>query len=189
MTLFTSYGVYEVICLDTAVAFFPDVFNLLLSVNSWLTYSSLRIRTVVVLWSHTHTSPPRCYRAGFKGFKVNIMGLSGKRMSSKVLCTSTWRCFSTLKFSSICRDMRCSFMPWNHRTWWKVSVCLTWMRKICISASAILRPKHWRGPKPKPRLLKYCVSVLSQRDGWYCSGRKNTFGSLPIAYRPNWTRV
>lgn len=55
------------------------------------------------------SSQGRCYRSFPRGFKVNIMGLSGKRMSSKVLCTSTWRCFSTLKFSSICntQDKAC----------------------------------------------------------------------------------
>lgn len=139
--------------------------------------------------------PSRRYRPPLRGFSVSIIGFSGKRMSSKVLFTSTCRCFSTLKFSSICEDDRyeSGLVQENKHAQskfdWRSTTCLTWMRKICISVSAILRPRHWRGPKPKPRLLKYCVSVLSQRDGWYCSGRKNTLGSRPIAYRPNCTRV
>lgn len=141
-----------------------------------------------------------CYRLACRGFRVNIIGLSGKRMSSKVLLTSMLRCFSTRKFSSICKSYKKEREFKNFissaevqlnvvKLLFPVCVCLTWIRKICISASAILRPKHCRGPKPKPRLLKYWVPVLSQRDGWYCSGRKNTLESLPIAYRPNWTKV
>lgn len=70
---------------------------------------------------------PRCYRPELKGFKVNIIGLSGRRMSSKVLCTSTWRGFSTRKFSSICRNTRRAFMSRSSKKWWKESV------NVCMS--------------------------------------------------------
>lgn len=66
---------------------------------------------------------------------------------------------------------------------------LTWMRKSCISVSAILRPRHWRGPKPKPKLLKKWLWFLSQREGRYCSGRGKIRWSLPIAYKPSCTKV
>uniref|UniRef100_A0A8C0AQI8 C2 domain-containing protein n=1 Tax=Buteo japonicus TaxID=224669 RepID=A0A8C0AQI8_9AVES len=58
---------------------------------------------------------------------------------------------------------------------------LTCMRKSCISSSAIRRPRHWRGPKPKPSPLKCLGPAASQRWGLNCSGLGKTSGSRPMA--------
>lgn len=58
---------------------------------------------------------------------------------------------------------------------------LTCMRKSCISSSAMRRPRHWRGPKPKPNPLKCLGPAASQRWGLNCSGLGKTSGSRPMA--------
>lgn len=139
-TLFTS-GVYEVTCSNASIAVFLmcSLYCLLWTVDQ-ISLSIISVSFCETFFKHEyqnwgppHTryapgifSPPQCYRPELKGFKVSIIGLPGKRMSSKVLCTSTWRGFSTLKFSSICRS-RCVLMWGSHGIWWKESV------NVCVA--------------------------------------------------------